>query len=201
MTCWDRHIAMTHARPFYCYPIGRSRPDWIHKCAFRIRFGERIICSNGERASERANRSLSAKYARSHNYAEGLSHSSSAVVIAYQRSFVSVAICPTCRAGKQPAGYPELLVGRLGRSVAALTSDDRVVAKGKKRKKETIIIIIILTTRRCLIDRRNRGEGKEMREGGRTAIRRSMEEKGEDRNNDRNAARMCLLEPVARMNQ
>lgn len=37
-----------------------------------------------------------------------------------------------------PADYPELLVGRLGRSVAALTSDDRVVAKEKKRSNNNL---------------------------------------------------------------
>lgn len=92
------------------------------------RFGERAICSE--------QRALSAKYARSRNYAEGLSHSSSAVVIAYQRSFVSVAICPTCgvQVGERPVGYPEFLEAGLGRSVAALTSNDRVVAKRKTKQ-------------------------------------------------------------------
>lgn len=33
---------------------------------------------------------------------------------------------------QRPTGCPEFLVGRLGRSVAALTSGDRVVAKKKK---------------------------------------------------------------------
>lgn len=59
-----------------------------------VSVGERSAATGNERASEPL--ALSAKYARSRNYTEGLSHSSSAVVIAYQRSFVSVAICPTC---------------------------------------------------------------------------------------------------------
>lgn len=133
----DAHVATIRARPFYCYPIGRSQPDGIvhsRMCISDTFRTEQSTATVNERANDCA---LSAKYARSRNYAEGLSHSSSAVVIAYQRSFVSVAICPTCGASRRPAGYPELLhVGRLGRSVVALTSDDRVVAKERKKRTE-----------------------------------------------------------------
>lgn len=99
----DLYVATPRAlvRLLYCYPIGRSaRSDsqmYISDTWGSV--GEQSTATVNERASERADCALSAKYARSRNYAEGLSHSSSAVVIAYQRSLVSVAICPTCRAG------------------------------------------------------------------------------------------------------
>lgn len=145
----DAHVATIRARPFLL--LSDRSITARRDCAFtNVHFGyvsdEQSTATVNERANDCA---LSAKYARSRNYAEGLSHSSSAVVIAYQRSFVSVAICPTCGASQRPAGYPELLhVGRLGRSVVALTSDDRVVAKEKKKNRKRAIIIS--TTRRCL---------------------------------------------------
>lgn len=82
--------------------------------------------------------------------------------------------------------------------MAALTSDDRGVAKGGGGEESNNNN---LDNEAMYVDRRE-GKGEEMREGGRTATRGSMEEKGRDRRAIV-LARMCLPrpEPVARMNQ
>lgn len=122
---------------FIFYPIDQSRGP--KEGYFGPWVSTNAICSRGESVLY----ICEVREEEPQLYAEGLSHSSSAVVIAYQRSFVSVAICPTCGARPaRPAGYPRTSRGRLGRS-AALTSDDH--ARRRKEKKRRIIIS---TTRR-----------------------------------------------------
>jgi len=106
-------------------------------CTFGYILGEQSATTVNERANGRA---LSAKYARSYNYTEGLSHSSFAVVIAYQRLprtlFVSVAICPTYGASQRPAGYPE---HRLPRTIGGCINV-KTIASSQKKKRAIISI-------------------------------------------------------------
>lgn len=152
------------------------------------RFGGRAICSESNQ------RALSAKYARSRNYAEGLSHSSSAVVIAYQRSFVSVAICPTCRRASWRA------TGRLPRTSRGRprTIGGCINVKRSRRRKEKNKVIIISTTRRCLCESKGaRGRiGAKGHKSNRVDCRGSMEEKERERNAIGVTARTCLPRPA-----
>jgi len=161
--------------------------------------------SNLRREGKRA---LSAKCARSRNYTEGLSHSSSAAVIAYQRSFVSVAICPTLRVvSRRPTATQNL--PRPARTIGGCINVSR-----SRRRKEKKGAIIISTTRGCRWiategedERRLEEGGRKMRERsgraewrlGGQGVRGSMGEKERER-----GKRSCLGEsvsPSARMHE
>ncbi|EGI70620.1 hypothetical protein G5I_00667 [Acromyrmex echinatior] len=109
----------------------------IYECTFRIHFG-RAICGNGERASEwpcficEVREELQLCGGTLSFVIRGGDRLSAVVRFGSNMSYVRGEPAAS-------ADYPELL-SRLGRSVAALTSGDRVVAKEKEIQKRAIII-------------------------------------------------------------
>ncbi|KYN06521.1 hypothetical protein ALC62_02600 [Cyphomyrmex costatus] len=174
----------------------------IHECTFRIRF-ERAICGNGERASEwpcficKVREEPQLCGGTLSFVIRGGDRLSAVVRFGSNMSYVR---------GKPaaPADYPELLVGRPVRSVAALTSNDRVVSQKKekrktKKKKKSNNNLDNETT--PVDRRRNRGrkcaKGAERQLGGdRWKKKKETESDRNDENMSPLARARCTDEPI-----